>query len=691
MAPFVPSEHKGVKSLGFLTADLELDLPVDSLDFLDVYLLRFDGMEVDGYGVWRGRLNYDRGDLVGGTDMSVSAAKLTLNAAPYRVAGTGDIAIRVDAGSPERLHLGMTFGAVEAFHSDDSRPLVTGESLAVDIEGDNRILLDGQRKTGAGEVAVRIPRMVVPDLSAYQYLLPGQWAVALNGGSGELTGEAALSASRLALDLRIVSDHADMALKDHRLVSSLDLGIKASGGATKTTDLDISGTYLKLFDAGLAAVEQEATAHWEASLTIPEGRLEIPVGGEGTAATGLGNAMLAFREKPLSEILATVDADVSAQLSVSDLGWINQLFRSPFDLAIAGGGNAEAEVVVRSGWLAEGTSLRVQPTTLTVEVLDYVAQGDGRVGMAVKRGGEAPDMVLDATLGGGNLKRRGEETAVVEDVSLALAATARGVRIGAEPTVTAVDLKIPSARVTDMSVYNQYFPQKVPMRLTGGTASLTADVHLEPDSAGGYVRLKTDGLQSRLADQDLGAALAVDINLAGGVPADMVFDISGSSVRLDQVRVEGADKTFDRPDWAGRFDLNEGRVIWRKPIELEAQAAVTMKDSRPIVALMANHRGKHGWIEKLLTVENIEGKAELSASEGRATIPYALVSSDKIDVGAKGMFDDASREGIFYARFRKLDAILKVRNGDRNFDIFGAKGKFDNYAPGVTEVFGAAE
>jgi hypothetical protein len=300
-------------------------------------------------------------------------------------------------------------------------------------------------------------------------------------------------------------------------------------------------------------------------------------------------------------------------------------------------------------------------------------------------------MVLEATLGEGTLKRRGEEAAVVEDVSLTLAATARDVKIGAGPTVTAVDLKIPSARVTDMSVYNQYFPQKVPMRLTGGTASLTADVRLEQDSAGGYVRLKTDGLKSRLAEQELGAALAVDINLAGGVPADMAFDISGSSVRLDQVRVEGADTNFDRPDWAARFDLNEGRVVWRKPIELEAKAAVTMKDSRPIVAVMANHRGKHGWIEKLLTVEDIEGKAELSASAGRAKIPYALVGSDKIDVGAKGMFDDASREGIFYARFRKLDGILKVRNGDRNFDIFGARKKFDNYAPGVTAVSGGAE
>ena len=70
----------------------------------------------------------------------------------------------------------------------------------------------------------------------------------------------------------------------------------------------------------------------------------------------------------------------------------------------------------------------------------------------------------------------------------------------------------------------------------------------------------------------------------------------------------------------------------------------------------------------------------------RAVIPYALVGSDKIDVGAKGLVDSGSREGIFYVRFRKLHGILKVKDGDRNFDIFGARKKFDDYTPGETPL-----
>jgi hypothetical protein len=295
-------------------------------------------------------------------------------------------------------------------------------------------------------------------------------------------------------------------------------------------------------------------------------------------------------------------------------------------------------------------------------------------------------MVLDARLADGQLRRRGEEESVVEDVGFELTARAQNVTLGEGSTVTAIDLRIPSARVRDMSVYNQYFPAKMPLRLSGGEAELTADIHLERESAGGHVKLQTSGLQSRLDDQQLSGELVLDVNLKGGVPRNMDFDISGSSLRLDDFKVVGDQKNFDQPGWAALFDLDTARVVWKKPVLLDVEAGISMHDSRPIVALLANQRGKYGWIEKLLTVEDVQGKARLEATSGEVVVPYAVAGSDKIDVGAKGFINAETREGIFFARFRKLSGILKVRDGERNFDIIGARKKFDAYSPGQTGV-----
>ena len=72
----------------------------------------------------------------------------------------------------------------------------------------------------------------------------------------------------------------------------------------------------------------------------------------------------------------------------------------------------------------------------------------------------------------------------------------------------------------------------------------------------------------------------------------------------------------------------------------------------------------------------------MNLKDNRITIPYAFASSDKIDVGAKGIIDAQHREGVVYARYKKLKGLMKIENGKRNFDIFGAKKSFDAYMQG---------
>ena len=84
----------------------------------------------------------------------------------------------------------------------------------------------------------------------------------------------------------------------------------------------------------------------------------------------------------------------------------------------------------------------------------------------------------------------------------------------------------------------------------------------------------------------------------------------------------------------------------------------------------------------MLTIEDIKGKAEMTVENKQITIPYAFTSSDKVDAGAKGIINAESAEGILYGRFRKLDAVLKIKDGKRNVDIIGAKKKFNGYSTG---------
>jgi len=246
-------------------------------------------------------------------------------------------------------------------------------------------------------------------------------------------------------------------------------------------------------------------------------------------------------------------------------------------------------------------------------------------------------------------------------------------------------LQIPSARVDDMRVYNSYLPVSSPLQFTAGAAELDVDVAFEPDSATGHVVLQTRGLKATLDDQKLAAELFVDVNIAGGKPADMQFDVSGTRIRIDQVRVDGAAAGFDdsndtaRQPWEVELVLDEAKASWNRPLQIQTKASLTMSDTRPMVAVFANNRGKDGWLEKLLIIDNVAGDAVLSVTDRKIVIPHMMITGEDVQVGAKAVFEDEKRAGVVYARYKKLNGLLKFSGEKRNFDILKAREQFDRY------------
>jgi len=240
-------------------------------------------------------------------------------------------------------------------------------------------------------------------------------------------------------------------------------------------------------------------------------------------------------------------------------------------------------------------------------------------------------------------------------------------------------LQISTATVRDMSVFNQYMPADSPMQFTAGKAKLSSDIKMTPKTAHGYVKLNTTGLAARVDEQDVEGELSLNITLIDGIPQNMDFDISGSTITLDKVTVTGKEVSVDDEDWSALFKLKKARAVWKKPIKMHLEADLEMTNSKPIVAIIANQRGKNGWLEKALTIDDVEGDAVFEVSQEAIIIPHAFVGSDKIDVGAKGVITADERNGVFYVRFRAFDAVLKMDNGERNLDVWNAKETFDAY------------
>jgi hypothetical protein len=685
ISPIVFKQNRGIKSLAFITLDTEIGAEVGSLAFLNLYLNAFKGLNVDGNGQLTGRLRFDKGTLLPQTHLQIDANKLFLSLLEHRVEGDGIIRLDVSTKEPDELSIEILFTDLDAFHEQDKQPLFVGHGLSVTARGGASLFPLENRGSDISYLGVTVPSVIVPDLSAYQRYLPDKWRFNLYHGMGKIQGKAELSTTAFNADLKLTSTDADVGIAEHRFKTDLDFGLFIDSPSFKSAIVDISGSYLRLNDQRLSSKERGESQSWQSALFIDKGtlKLHLPKAPEelSGAGTDLEQLSEALKQQDLKDLLAVAEVELIINGSISQLEWISILFKNSFNMGISGSGQLAANLRIISGWPAKDSKIEIKPDKLEVDLLDYVFKGDGLLTFEVEKGGESPNVAFNVEVTDALFKRHEEEQAFIEDVVLKIQGLGRNLGYDGPGKDLELRLQIPSAKVKDMSVYNQYLPEQSPLQLSGGQADLWADINLKPESAQGFVKLKTRGLQSRLDDQQVSGELSVDINIADGVPRNMDFDISGSSLLLDKVRVIGEQKNFEQSEWNAKIYLNKAKIIYKKPVRLHTEAEIEIKDSRPIVAMLANHREKHGWLSKMLTIENIKGIARMDIEHQEIVIPYAFFDSDKVDLGAKGIINAQTHDGVFYARYGKLKGLLKVKDGKRNFDIIRAKQKFDEYSP----------
>jgi hypothetical protein len=682
-APFAPREHKDLSMLGFLRLDIELNIDVNSLAFINLFTLDFPELAVDGRGGVDGRLRFDGGQVLQGTDLRVDAADLRVRLLSHDITGAGEVGLRVGAGAAESMELAFRYRDLQVRHETDDRPMLTGEGLVLSVGGDGRLLPDPESINTSRLIGLEVDDLAVPDLSRFQRYLPPKWSFRLHGGKGRLDGSARLTPTSLSVGLELTSDDAEVGFQDYLFRSDLAAGLNLDNPSILHQGTELGGSFIRLTDARLQRDGLEAAEPWAASLEIENGEFrlfseqerrqggdirdlfEILAGAEAREALGNSSALLGFR------------ADISS------LAWIGVLLGKNSGARVSGSSRISGDFLLETGLPAPGTRVDIASEEMSVRFLDYLARGDGQVGLRVDEGDSAPDWRLGISLDGGSMYRLDEELAFMDEVDLRLSAElpALDFREGDRPFE--LGLQIPSARVSDMSAFNSLLPPDSSLRFASGTAALTANVLLRNDDAEGEVRLDSRGLTAHAGTQALSGDLAAELRLSGGEPAARRFDIRDSVLRLDEVRVQGEREQFDSEAWSAEIHLTRGDVTLGRPPAMNLVAELTMSDSRPFVTLFRNQQGwRPEFLARALTVEDVRGSAALDMADERLVIPEAWVVSDHIEVGAKAVITPDDRQGVMLLRYRNTDALLKFKGERRNLDILRVQEKYDNYRAG---------
>jgi hypothetical protein len=681
--PFVPREHKDISMLGFLLLDADVDVDVNSLAFIDLFTMGIGGASVNGKGVVKGRLRLDQGTVLEGTDLEVDASDLQVRILAHQIRGAGTVALKLGPETGQLMDLGFQYRDLEVSHDDDSRPLLTGQNLELRIGGDGKLLPDPERINESRTISLEIDDLAVPDLALFQRYLPPKWPMSLYGGDGRLDGMASLSPFSLQVDMSLDSDSADLGFQNYRFETNLDAALKLDNPSVMTGGSRIGGTYIKLSESRLKNDEEKDTKPWGASLVIREGEFSLFEKGERQDKDSVIDLFQLLGKSEARQVLGNSSGVMGFTAEVSSLAWIGVLLGGDYRTGVSGSSTISGDILLKSGLPEVGTNIAIESDGLAVNFLEYTSSGDGNITFRVEEGGANPDWYMGIELLDADMKRQGESKAQIQNVVMTLNAVIEDMSFDKKQKQFSLKLDILSAQVTDMSRFNGLLPPDTPLRFVSGTADLSADILLRQDDADGWLRLNSTGLRAQADTQSVRADLLAEMRLVDGVPPDMIFDISGSEINLTNVRVEGDASQFDNEAWSARFTLTRGETNLSAPPRMNLEADLLMSDSRPIVAMFKNQEGwRPEFLAKMMTVEDIEGSARMDMANERVIIPFAHAISDNIEVGAKAMVTEQSRDGVIYFRYKKADALLRISGGKKNLDIIRVRKKFDEYQVG---------
>jgi hypothetical protein len=400
------------------------------------------------------------------------------------------------------------------------------------------------------------------------------------------------------------------------------------------------------------------------------------------------------RENKGLKMLPFLQLDTEVELEVGSLAFINLFTSNLGDFAINGAGQVRVRLHYVRGYMLAGTDLTAEAENLAVNVRQMEILGQGQVRISNP---ETEDKPLMLVIGYDQLsvKRDGDPSPFLEGDSLKLAYGGSNWVIP-EPSLSleqlrtdeagrerrknnTLQLDISDATLSDMSIINDYLPVEHSLRFTGGTAQLQAAVSAVPQHIEGGLQLLGTGVSMHADGQDLEGDLEVDLVIAGGIPREMRFDLKGSNLTLDKVRVAGQQQSFDDELWSARVVFNQAEAVIDEPLRISAETELRVSDTRPLVALFDNRGNPPKFVSRLLTMKDIEGEATIQLADNRLAISNARVTSDKAEVAAKAVFYETGRDGVIYARYKKLDATVKMSGEKKKLELFGARDKFEEY------------
>jgi hypothetical protein len=230
-----------------------------------------------------------------------------------------------------------------------------------------------------------------------------------------------------------------------------------------------------------------------------------------------------------------------------------------------------------------------------------------------------------------------------------------------------------SAEVPDLRNLNVYLPKKA-VQFLGGSTALSSDLTLNESGqvTRGQVGLEATAVQAEFGKIRLTTDLKLDARLAGTDIKQRLFDLNNSTLKLSRVTVVDAGRTAGQSWWAN-FALDGGRIVAKRPLDIDATVHTKMQNVGLLLALFTRHKDYPGWVLKLIDRGEFKADAQLQMRDKTLTIDRLQAENDRFEVQARMRLGAAGTDGDLLLHWGLLSLGVELDKGKHKFHLLRAK------------------
>lgn len=298
-----------------------------------------------------------------------------------------------------------------------------------------------------------------------------------------------------------------------------------------------------------------------------------------------------------------------------------------------GAGVIAANLRFKKGVLRAGSQYSLESDAFHVGIMELDATGSAKVsGKTVKESGEHVSS-MKVVFGDFWFVEPESERVDISGTGFEMNARWDGFSLDGDVPASHVEVVVPPAQIHDISAFNGLIPDESSFSFESGTGEVEVRLEVKERVAVGTLDLVAEEIVIETKDMPLYGDLEVHANVAEGDLPAKEFDLSGTTIRLDEI--VGVDLTAKQEKklepWFCEIELQKGHVTFGKPLEADGKVHLKMYDTRPIVAMLKDLGTAPKGLSMMPNIKDVGGTMGVGFGQGRMEVDDLALTGEKFE------------------------------------------------------------